>query len=201
MGGLWTGPAIRWTELGCALAGIGHRPESESESEFVFFRSCPPVGHDAKVRNRGVGRHLALGLLTVAACTGHTQSNLSAPSPVETQAVTPSASLGLESFDACIGSVGGTCRDATTYLSGDRPHIVATLKPPGIANHAALWRSNGKGPWERIAVLAIHSDGHLSWQWETSSADVRRAPWRFKYTIPSVGASDVVRLNIVAPDF
>ena len=78
---------------------------------------------------------------------------------------------------------------------------MATVRPAGIAAAAILWRRDGNAPWERIARVPFDDKGRAAWRWATSDADIRGGPWRFKYVLPGLGASDVVRVNVHAPDF
>jgi hypothetical protein len=95
----------------------------------------------------------------------------------------------------------GLCRNETLYIAGDRPQIVATVRPADVADAMTLWRKDGEHPWERVTSVPVDENGRAAWRWETSDADIRNAPWSYRYTIPDVGSSDVVRIRIIAPDF
>lgn len=108
----------------------------------------------------------------------------------------------LGSVDACIGMPSGLCRDRALYLAGDHPKIVAFISPSDAAQRAVLWRRDGSGPWVPIGSRVINDRGTAVWQWDTSSADVRKdSAWWFKYTVPGMGTSDIVRLRIITAPF
>lgn len=105
------------------------------------------------------------------------------------------------SFDACIGSAHGLCKDRALYLAGDRPHIIATIGSGSAGAIAGLWRRAPGGRWERVASVPVDASGHLGWQWVTTDEDARsHGAWSFLYRIPGRGRSDIVRVSIVAAD-
>jgi hypothetical protein len=106
------------------------------------------------------------------------------------------------SFDACVGSLDGICKDRVLYLAGDRPHIVAEIRPYHSDMRAILLRRAPDGHWEQVASVVVNDRGRMSWQWVTTDDDVRPdGAWRFRYRIPGHGQSDIVRVTIIAPDF
>jgi hypothetical protein len=114
----------------------------------------------------------------------------------------PSAAHRATTFDACVGTFHGVCEDHASYLAGDHPHISAKIRPRHRDLRAVLWRRPPHRPWERIATVAINDRGRMSWQWDTSSDDVRpHRGWHFQYRLPGHGRSDIVRVRISAPDF
>jgi hypothetical protein len=108
------------------------------------------------------------------------------------------------SFDACIGSYppGGICRNRSSYLVGDHPHIRAEIKPAHADLRATLWRRVPHDPWAKLRTAAINDRGRMVYAWTPRPGDARpHHDYRFRFVLPGHGMSDVVRLHIDKPDF
>jgi hypothetical protein len=144
-------------------------------------------------------------LLTASCTSGDGATTTSQAGPTSTSIVSPpSSSTAMSpasSFDACVGSFHGLCKNRAQYLAGDRPEIVAVIQPHPSEDRAMLWRRAPGGSWAQIASVKINGEGRMRWQLETSDADVHDAAWSFQYRVPGRGESDVVRVEILTPDF
>jgi hypothetical protein len=168
-----------------------------------LFCALPRRAIVATVRSRAT---IAIVVLFTAACTGDVNGAGSTSPIVDREtpptSTTPSVSPAIASFDACVGSLQGICKNRALYLAGDRPHIVAEIQPHRPDMRAILLRRATDGAWQQIASVAVDDRGRMSWQWVTTDEDVRpHGAWAFRYRIPGHGQSDVVRVTIVAPDF
>jgi hypothetical protein len=106
----------------------------------------------------------------------------------------------IRSFDACAGRWNAICKDRSLWLAGDYPRIEAQVRPDHESKRAQLWRRAPHGRWTLIAGVAVRDDGRMTWQWETTSDDIRRRPWRFQYGLFGHDTtSDIVRVKVVAP--
>src|SRR5467141_2387837 len=87
-------------------------------------------------------------------------------------APSPAMAHRATSFDACVGSFYGVCKDHALYLAGDHPHVVAVVRPHHADGRAILWRRAPHRSWERVTSVAISDRGRMSWQWDTTLKDV-----------------------------
>lgn len=115
-------------------------------------------------------------------------------------AVGPASAHVPRSFDACVGRWNDICRDRELYLAGDHPRIEAQVRPHHEWLRAELWRRAPQGTWKLIARVAIRDRGRMTWQWDTTSHDIRRRAWRYQYRLPHhETTSDIVRVKVIAP--
>jgi len=115
--------------------------------------------------------------------------------------VTPAGGHPIRSFDACVGRWRDVCSDRGEWLAGDHPRVEGLVEPHHKYMRAELWRRAPHGTWEPIAWVAIRDSGRMTWQWDTTTDDIRKRPWRFRYRIPGhERTSDIVRITVLPSD-
>ncbi len=109
----------------------------------------------------------------------------------------------LRVFDACAAQreYGPPCSDTEHYLAGDWVYLRTYLKPRHSGKVVLVWRrepGSGRG-WERVGSDRVNRNGISRWVWDTSRDDAKGdAAYRFRFSLPRHGTSDVVRVWVVA---
>lgn len=55
--------------------------------------------------------------------------------------------------------------------------------------------------WERVARVTVSDEGRVHWAWVPEQDIHNETSWKFRFTIPGHGRSDIVRVRVRSDDF
>jgi hypothetical protein len=87
--------------------------------------------------------------------------------------------------------------------AGVRFVVRAEILPHHVGRLARVWLSRPRSEsWTKVRTLPVRPGGRLHWYWTPDENDIYNyTPWRFRFTVPRHGRSDIVRVLVRSADF